>query len=59
MKIKLDEKRTFFISNFAIDGAKRMRQIILDLLAYSRASKPNGRKRRGRLTSSTRVSTVT
>jgi PAS domain S-box-containing protein len=36
---QLDEKGHLYI-NFAIDGAKRMRQIILDLLAYSRASKP-------------------
>tara|TARA_R110002051_G_scaffold99857_1_gene170244 strand:- start:49566 stop:53987 length:4422 start_codon:yes stop_codon:yes gene_type:complete len=36
---QLDEKGHLYI-DFAIDGAKRMRQIILDLLAYSRANKP-------------------
>ncbi|WP_047418657.1 PAS domain S-box protein [Cellulophaga sp. Hel_I_12] len=36
---QLDEKGHLYI-DYAIDGAKRMRQIILDLLAYSRANKP-------------------
>lgn len=35
---KLDEKALQYI-HFATDGAKRMRQIILDLLEYSRAGK--------------------
>jgi PAS domain S-box-containing protein len=37
----LDEKALEYIS-FATDGAKRMKQIILDLLEYSRASRPEG-----------------
>ncbi len=36
---ELDEKALQYI-NFATDGAKRMKQIILDLLDYSRANKP-------------------
>lgn len=36
---QLDEKGHQYI-HFATDGAKRMKQIILDLLEYSRASKP-------------------
>lgn len=36
---QLDEKALQYIY-FATDGAKRMKQIILDLLDYSRASKP-------------------
>jgi len=35
----IDEKGNRYI-HFATDGAKRMKQIILDLLEYSRASKP-------------------
>lgn len=37
---QLDEKALQYI-HFAIDGAKRMKQIILDLLLYSRANKPS------------------
>lgn len=37
---QLDEKALQYIY-FATDGAKRMKQIILDLLDYSRASKPS------------------
>jgi light-regulated signal transduction histidine kinase (bacteriophytochrome) len=37
---QLDEKAHQYI-HFATDGAKRMKQIILDLLEYSRAGKPN------------------
>ncbi|CAM4145051.1 PAS domain S-box protein [Flavobacterium antarcticum] len=37
---QLDEKAHQYIY-FATDGAKRMKQIILDLLDYSRASKPS------------------
>ncbi len=36
---QLDEKALQYI-HFATDGAKRMKQIILDLLLYSRANKP-------------------
>jgi len=36
---KLDEKGHQYI-HFATDGAKRMKQIILDLLEYSRATRP-------------------
>jgi PAS domain S-box-containing protein len=36
---QLDEKAQQYI-HFATDGAKRMKQIILDLLEYSRASRP-------------------
>lgn len=36
----LDKKAQQYIE-FAMDGAKRMKQIILDLLLYSRASKPS------------------
>lgn len=36
---RLDEKGLQYI-HFATDGAKRMKQIILDLLLYSRANKP-------------------
>ena len=36
---KLDEKALQYI-HFATDGSKRMKQIILDLLDYSRATKP-------------------
>lgn len=36
---QLDEKARRYIF-FAVDGAQRMRQIILDLLEYSRVSKP-------------------
>lgn len=36
---QLDEKALRYIY-FAVDGAKRMKQIILDLLLYSRANKP-------------------
>ncbi|MEO6670077.1 MAG: ATP-binding protein, partial [Ferruginibacter sp.] len=36
---RLDEKALQYI-HFATDGAKRMKQIILDLLQYSRASRP-------------------
>mgnify|MGYP001031691765 CR=1 FL=1 len=36
---RLDEKALQYI-HFATDGAKRMKQIILDLLLYSRANKP-------------------
>ena len=36
---QLDEKAQQYI-DFAIDGAKRMKQIILDLLDYSRAGQP-------------------
>ena len=36
---ELDEKAFQYI-HFATDGAKRMKQIILDLLEYSRASRP-------------------
>jgi PAS domain S-box-containing protein len=39
-KDELDEKAIQYI-HFAIDGAKRMKQIILDLLLYSRANKPS------------------
>ena len=35
---RLDEKALQYI-NFAVDGSKRMRQIILDLLAFSRVGK--------------------
>lgn len=38
---QLDEKAHKYIY-FAVDGAKRMRQIILDLLEYSRVGKLNG-----------------
>ena len=38
---QLDEKALQYIS-FATDGAKRMKQIILDLLQYSRANRPEG-----------------
>lgn len=38
---QLDEKAKKYIF-FAVDGAKRMRQIILDLLEYSRVGKLNG-----------------
>jgi PAS domain S-box-containing protein len=37
----LDEKGKKYI-HFAVDGAKRMRQIILDLLEFSRVGKENG-----------------
>jgi PAS domain S-box-containing protein len=37
---RLDEKGLQYI-HFSIDGAKRMKQIILDLLLYSRANKPS------------------
>ena len=37
---QLDEKAIQYI-HFASDGAKRMKQIILDLLLYSRANKPS------------------
>ncbi|MCH7407132.1 PAS domain S-box protein [Belliella aquatica] len=37
---KLDNKALQYI-HFATDGAKRMKQIILDLLLYSRANKPS------------------
>ncbi|WP_114748549.1 PAS domain S-box protein [Pleomorphovibrio marinus] len=37
---KLDDKGLQYI-HFATDGAKRMKQIILDLLLYSRANRPN------------------
>ena len=37
---QLDEKALQYI-HFATDGAKRMKQIILDLLLYSRADKPS------------------
>lgn len=37
----LDAKGKTYI-NFAVDGAQRMRQLILDLLAYSRVKKING-----------------
>lgn len=37
---KLDEKANQYI-NFAVDGAQRMRQIILDLLNYSRLNQEN------------------
>jgi len=36
---QLDEKALLYI-NYATDGAKRMKQIILDLLQYSRANRP-------------------
>ncbi len=36
---QLDEKAHQYI-HFATDGAKRMKEIILDLLEYSRANKP-------------------
>lgn len=39
-KNQLDEKAHQYI-HFAVDGAKRMREIILDLLEYSRADKVN------------------
>ena len=38
-KNQLDEKAQQYIF-YAVDGAKRMRQIILDLLQYSRAGRP-------------------
>ncbi|WNB17869.1 PAS domain-containing protein [Marivirga arenosa] len=41
---KLDEKGIQYI-NFAVDGAKRMRQIILDLLDYSRIGKHEEEKK--------------
>lgn len=37
----LDAKGKTYV-NFAVDGAQRMRQLILDLLAYSRVKKING-----------------
>ena len=37
---KLDEKALQYI-HFATDGARRMKQIILDLLLYSRANRPS------------------
>lgn len=40
---KLDDKAIQYI-HFATDGAKRMKEIILDLLAYSRANRPNEQK---------------
>ncbi|HKK38599.1 MAG TPA: PAS domain S-box protein, partial [Cryomorphaceae bacterium] len=40
---KLDEKALQYI-HFATDGAKRMKQIILDLLDYSRANRPTAGK---------------
>lgn len=40
---QLDEKAHQYI-NFATDGAKRMKQIILDLLDFSRAGKPTDGK---------------
>jgi signal transduction histidine kinase len=40
---QLDDKAKKYIF-FAVDGAKRMRQIILDLLEYSRVGKLNGEK---------------
>jgi len=39
----LDEKGKQYI-NFAVDGAKRMRQIILDLLEFSRVGKGNAER---------------
>ena len=36
---QLDEKALLYI-HYAMDGAKRMKQIILDLLLYSRANRP-------------------
>lgn len=38
-KTQLDDRAKGYI-HFAVDGAKRMRQIILDLLEYSRADRP-------------------
>jgi len=40
---KLDDKAIQYIY-FATDGAKRMKEIILDLLAYSRANRPDEQK---------------
>ncbi|WP_373523379.1 ATP-binding protein [Aquiflexum sp.] len=40
---QLDEKGNQYIF-FAVDGAKRMRQIIMDLLEYSRVGKFDGKK---------------
>jgi light-regulated signal transduction histidine kinase (bacteriophytochrome) len=39
----LDDKAKLYI-NFAVDGAKRMRQLILDLLEYSRSGKNESEK---------------
>ena len=39
-KDQLDEKAAMYI-HYAVDGAKRMRQIILDILAFSRIGKSN------------------
>lgn len=39
---QLDEKGMLYI-HYATDGAKRMKQIMLDLLLYSRANKPSER----------------
>jgi light-regulated signal transduction histidine kinase (bacteriophytochrome) len=41
---KLDERAKEYI-HFAVDGAKRMRQIILDLLEFSRVGKQNEQKK--------------
>ncbi|MDR9418923.1 ATP-binding protein [Gracilimonas sp.] len=41
---KLDEKANQYI-NFAVDGAQRMRQIILDLLNYSRLSQEKSKRK--------------
>jgi PAS domain S-box-containing protein len=41
---KLDERANEYI-HFAVDGAKRMRQIILDLLEFSRVGKQNEQKK--------------
>lgn len=39
----IDDKGKMYI-NYAVDGAKRMRQIILDLLEYSRVGRDNSNK---------------
>lgn len=42
---KLDEKANEYI-HFAVDGAQRMRQIILDLLNYSRLNKDQAKRKK-------------
>jgi signal transduction histidine kinase len=46
---KLDDKAKQYIF-FAVDGARRMRQIILDLLEFSRVGKHNGNRQEVSLT---------